>query len=341
MGMSRTNSGRTGTRGMGAGWRRAAVFAGLAGSMVSVAQAAPPEYAALVQQAQPLVWYRFGEASGTAVTNSGTLGAAQNATAFNGVIRNEPTAAGDAGVGFNPTTQPYIESANLVPASLTGNPTFSIEIIVRVDGPASLWAPFLHWGQGGTGREVYFSARNSEENRVYAGFYNSGLRTVCKTGTGPGKWYHIVWVRDAGNGGNNSLTGTTVYVNGEAVDLVRDEFLQGAVTPTVVATTLRIQKARDFTRYWGGVLDELALYGRVLSVEEIQERYATLNFGLQLKFCPADFNGDCLVDDFDFTLFATYYNNFVDTRGDLDGNGLTDDTDFVLFAQAYNNFVCE
>jgi hypothetical protein len=56
--------------------------------------------------------------------------------------------------------------------------------------------------------------------------------------------------------------------------------------------------------------------------------------------CPADFNGDALVDDSDFVDFAASYNELVDFRCDLDGDSLTDDTDFVLFATAYNELLC-
>lgn len=63
--------------------------------------------------------------------------------------------------------------------------------------------------------------------------------------------------------------------------------------------------------------------------------------------CPADFNADGQVDDFDFVIFAQEYDIFVCTPlmpygciADLDGSGIVDDIDFVLFAQAYDLFLC-
>lgn len=58
------------------------------------------------------------------------------------------------------------------------------------------------------------------------------------------------------------------------------------------------------------------------------------------KPCPGDLNGDGFVDDTDFVLFATFYNELLDPRGDLSGDGLTDDADFVTFADSYNKLLC-
>lgn len=64
--------------------------------------------------------------------------------------------------------------------------------------------------------------------------------------------------------------------------------------------------------------------------------------------CPADLNGDGLVDDSDFVIFAGTYNilDCLDPSmppncpGDLNFDGIVDDTDFVLFAGAYDQLLC-
>lgn len=56
--------------------------------------------------------------------------------------------------------------------------------------------------------------------------------------------------------------------------------------------------------------------------------------------CAGDFNGDRMVDDEDFALFASYYDQLAPGPGDIDRNGATDDSDFVRFVTAYNNLVC-
>lgn len=64
--------------------------------------------------------------------------------------------------------------------------------------------------------------------------------------------------------------------------------------------------------------------------------------------CPADLNGDELVEDADFVIFATSY-NILDCAdpsmpagcpGDLNFDGFVDDADFVIFAGAYDQLVC-
>ncbi|MBY0111219.1 MAG: hypothetical protein K2Y21_00250 [Phycisphaerales bacterium] len=64
--------------------------------------------------------------------------------------------------------------------------------------------------------------------------------------------------------------------------------------------------------------------------------------------CPGDLNGDTLVDDADFVIFATAY-NILDCAdpamapgcpADLNADLFVDDADFVLFANAYNELLC-
>lgn len=56
--------------------------------------------------------------------------------------------------------------------------------------------------------------------------------------------------------------------------------------------------------------------------------------------CEADLNGDKVVDDRDFVLFAKGYSNYFDLLGDLDGNQAVDDNDFFIFAGKYSEFLC-
>jgi len=67
-----------------------------------------------------------------------------------------------------------------------------------------------------------------------------------------------------------------------------------------------------------------------------------------IRSCPADLNGDGLVEDTDFTLFVASY-NLLDcadpamTPGcpaDFNVDALVDDSDFTVFVGAYNELVC-
>jgi len=67
-----------------------------------------------------------------------------------------------------------------------------------------------------------------------------------------------------------------------------------------------------------------------------------------LDSCPADINGDGIVDDADFVLFAAAY-DLLDCSdpgmpsgcpSDIDADALVDDVDFVLFVAGYDALVC-
>ena len=238
--------------------------------------AAPPAYHTAVAAAGPALWYQLNETTGDAV-NYGSLGPAFNAT-YNGTLtRAAATYSGDTGVTFNSPTG-FLES--LGASALTGNPSFTIETIVNLQtgGSASLWGPFLHWGDGGgpdgspqrNGREVYFSISNNLNDRAYAGFYNAGQRTASTVPTNT--WIHVAWVRQ---GGTDTAAGTTLYINGSPVALQQDPALNpgflAAAGINVNSTAFRINRAADYLgqRHFTGSMDEIALYPRALPPAEV------------------------------------------------------------------------
>jgi len=235
--------------------------------------AATPEYHAQITQSAPVLWYQFNEASGAAI-NYGSLGAGFNATYFGTPTLQQATERGDGGVKFD-TGDDYLESLGVSPAGFTGNPTFSAEALffVPTNGTCNLWAPFLHWGLSDnppTARSVYFSFSNNIPTAAFAGFYNGGW--ASPVGSMPlGRWHHYVWVR---SGGGTALQGSTVYIDGRDVTatLVPDPGLpSNNLTPIVTATEFRVNRARDFdgARYFTGTLDEVALYDRTLTADEV------------------------------------------------------------------------
>ncbi|MGH7242736.1 MAG: hypothetical protein ACREJD_04905 [Phycisphaerales bacterium] len=67
---------------------------------------------------------------------------------------------------------------------------------------------------------------------------------------------------------------------------------------------------------------------------------------IAISSCPADLNGDDVVDDADFVIFAAAYNTLLcpdapaPCNADLNGDNVVDDADFVIFAAAYNELLC-
>ena len=242
--------------------------------------AATAKYQAQITLSAPILYYQFNETTGSAL-NHGSLGAGFDATYFGLPTRQAATLAGDSGVAFA-TGADYLESLGVAPAGLTGNPTFSAEALFFVpsNGVCGLWAPFLHWGPspvdngGPTAKSVYFSFSQNDPTAAFAGFYNGGPKSA--SGSMPrGRWHHFVWVRV---GGGNALTGTTVYIDGQDVTatLVPDPALPSdSLTPTVGATEFRVNRARDYDglRFFTGTLDELALYDRQLTPQEVADHF--------------------------------------------------------------------
>jgi len=71
----------------------------------------------------------------------------------------------------------------------------------------------------------------------------------------------------------------------------------------------------------------------------VDEQYSGLLY-IHHRSCDADLNGDGVVDDSDFVIFAGAYNNLLDTFADFNFDNITDDSDFVIFAGAYNELLC-
>jgi len=249
--------------------RRSLGLASAAGGTLLIAAAcgAPIAFQNAVNASGPALWYQFNETSGNAI-NHGTLGANYNATVSATVLRSQTTASGDTGMRFV-SANDFMES--LSASALTGNPTFSIEAIVKLDASGgALWGPMLHWGNGTTGTAVYFSISNFNNDRLYAGFYNAGVRTSSAITTGT--WMHVAWVRQ---GGTDSTTGTTLYINGKVVATQQDPGLNPGVLAagsiSVASTVFRVNRAADNigTRMFTGTLDEVALYTRALTPTEV------------------------------------------------------------------------
>ncbi len=243
------------------------------------AAAAPLAFQQAINTSAPILYYQLNEAAGNAI-NHGSLGATFNAT-YNGTIqRAVPTPAGDTGAIFDDVSD-YLESLTTSPAALSGNPTFSAETLVaiRCTATSNFYPAFLHWGQGTTSQEVFFSLRGNDSNKAYAGFYNGGLTTSDPTPVG--EWMHLVWVRQ---GGGNAATGTTLYLNGQSVALSVDNSLCCATSvPAVTSAAFRVNRGRDFTRFTTMEMDELALYDRTLSASEVTTHFNALTVQSAVK----------------------------------------------------------
>jgi hypothetical protein len=259
----------------------------------ATARAATIEFQQAIADEGPILWYQLNETSGVAV-NYGSLGTDYNADYLGTPLRGNGTEAGDKSVRFD-SIDDYLESDAVSPVALDGNPTFSAEALFFVvpDGGATTWAPLLHWGTSDgdpTMKSAWFSFSQHLVHRMFAGFYNGGLRTSADLPLG--EWHHYVFVRQGGGAAN---VGTTVYVDGAAVGLEDDPNLccNGQV-PAVIGAQFRVNRARDLSRWFTGAIDELALYDKLLTPQDVQDHYDVFLAELcqAEPFC-IDYDGGC------------------------------------------------
>lgn len=294
--------------------------------LAGAAAASNTAYKDTVASLGPILWYQFDEAPGaTSIVNHGSLGAGFDGIFPNGLALGAGVPGGDGGAFFSHPQQQYVESLTAAPASLTGNPTFTAEAIVRTDAQAGNFGypPFLHWGAPMTGKSVYFSLWANSFNRAYTGFYNGGLRMVGTYDTS--KFHHFVWVREGG--ANGQWTGSTLYVDGIATALEPDTNLIGAPVIDVTSTTFRVQRATDNTRYFTGVVDEVVLYDKALTPGEVAE--LCLALGLPIA---GDADGDKFVDSADLNVLLAGFGCTGGSCGaaDIDGDGDVDSADLNI-----------
>jgi hypothetical protein len=270
--------------------------------------AASPEFHAEVAAGRPLVWYRLNETTGFTILNHGSLGAFYNASTIHNPILGAPTPSGDAGVAFLQADQEWIESHFPAPSSLTINPTFTIEAVVRIDPSTEQpnYAPFLHWGHPVPGHAVFFGMWHNSPDRIFVGFHNAGLRTVDSYNLGC--FHHLVWTRDSAGGAAGPYEGSTLYLNGIPVELEIDDVLPGIFAVDVHATTFRIQKATDAIRHFTGTVDELAVYDHVLTHGEVVSHFVALQFD-PIPICPVDLNFSGSVNGLDLAMLLAAWSN--------------------------------
>lgn len=149
----------------------------------------------------------------------------------------------------------------------------------------------------------------------------------------PGKTYTFsMWVRTVVNGASATLLAT---INGTQL------------LPAYVAPQQFSAGWTGFSRTWVADGDSASIDIRNLNIATFPNDFVIDDISLA-SACPGDLNGDGLVDDADFTIFAGAY-NILDCAdpsmpsgcpADLNADGFVDDADFILFVGAYNDLIC-
>jgi hypothetical protein len=279
-----------------------AAMAGLAGVVVNGKLARPAlasdGYSAAVLAKAPIGYWRLGEAAGPTAADASGLG--NDGTYFGnpafgqpGAITNDP----DSAVGFTgPDSQDYVEildpdsAAYSQPTSGSG---LTVEVWMRPDvltfaGQTS--DPYIHWlGKGTPGQFEwalrFYSQDSSRPNRISAYIWNpaggEGAGAYFEDNLTPGEWIHIVACYEPGDKDTLPPAGVHIYKNGvhrlgppSSGTLYSNPRFN--VVPAHGFAPLRLG-TRDLGSFLTGGLDEVAIYPRVLTVEEILDNYNTAN----------------------------------------------------------------
>jgi hypothetical protein len=260
-------------------------------------------YRDLVLSRNPVAYWRLGESAGpTAVDETGQ--------GHNGKYLGNPTFGQPGAIQGDPNTAVQFHGADWVeicdsidfsqPTSQVG---LTVEAWMRPDflafpgesspDPTSQENPYVHWlgkgdkGQDEWGLRFYSSEPNSSPagrpNRMSAYIWNlahgKGAGAYVDEPVEVGNWIHIVGCYQPGDMNSIPLAGVQLYKNGQFKKGPPDKGTlyanpEFAILPAHGTAPVRLG-TRDKASFFFGALDEVAIYPRVLTADEILENYET------------------------------------------------------------------
>ena len=259
-------------------------------------------YESTVLAKQPVGYWRLGEQVGPTAADASGLGC--DGTYFGNPTLNQRGALiddQDAAIGLNgPTSRDYVEILDPVSRAFS-QPTsklgLTVEIWIRPDVltfRGETREQYIHWlGKGGAdqcewGLRFYSQDSPSRPNRLSAYIWNpdggEGAGAYFQDTLTPGVWIHVVAVYEPGDQDTDPSAGVHIYKDGV--------HRLGPPSPGTLYSTFGIgprhgtMPLRFGTRdaaisgdgslsYLSGGLDEIAIYPRVLTPDEILENYLT------------------------------------------------------------------
>lgn len=248
------------------------------------------EYPATVLTDRPVAYYSFQDAAtrSNIAANSGSVGAAGNATNFNvyptlGAVAGTRQSAAYLGGSGNRSILPFNAAVNPPATS-----DFSVEAWIQpsvevtdAPGPAPLMNRYSYSGANRQGW-VFFqrSPATGWNFRTYTGQGSATGVNITGQSTQPdagkaGTWNHLVAVWDAAN------KTATLYVNGEQVAEGQGDYLANtddhdpaeAVRGAAGLCVGSYNNTEPGSNPFHGAVDEVAVYGTKLSAEKILAHY--------------------------------------------------------------------
>ena len=217
----------------------------------------------------PKYWWKMDEASGHSAADSGYEGA-------DGVVTNSGGLASPVHTWVTPANSRagnaldvssgwgYVDAGNLPIAG-----SFSVNIWVDPHNVNANWIPFISkWNSSG-GTRLFWLGQHSTNGRIRFGISSTGANElaleVSTLAIGNHCWQMVTAVWD------ETTKYQKVYVNG----VLRASIERAAVTLSPVRTgAVRIMAFADNTNQFPGTVDDVRIYDRALSDDEVRALYA-------------------------------------------------------------------
>lgn len=130
------------------------------------------------------------------------------------------------------------------------------------------------WGTQGYGNNMRFYVLNTGQ-LFFNGFY-ADVTTTTTASTG--KWFHVVYTY------SNSLADVCIYTDGMRMpSSITSQYVSSLNTTPDTLLRIGNEDSETFASAWRGALDDIRIYNRALSPDEVQQLYASeLKGGMRL-----------------------------------------------------------
>jgi hypothetical protein len=261
------------------------------------ANIATDPYSAKVLAKGPAGYWRLDESSGP--TAGDTSGHGVNGAYHGNPTLGEPGAISssvDTAIRLNGfSSGDYVEISDVDGAPFsqpTSGAGLTVEVWMRPDAlvfPGQTAQPYIHWlGKGEQsqyewGLRFYSQDADQRPNRISAYIWNpsggEGAGAYFEDpNLQPGVWIHIVACYDPGDWTTDPPAGVSIYRNG-VLQLGPPSkgtlYRTFNISPMRGSAPVRLGARDDLSLTLAGGLDEVAIYPRVLTAEEILENYTT------------------------------------------------------------------
>jgi hypothetical protein len=200
-------------------------------------------------------YWPFDQVTGAATPDASGQG-------HDGTLVNAPSAvAGRNGnaLRFNAANQWVDTGSSLL--DTTGN--YSVSAWVSIDNPGDAYETVVSQDSAGGSSEFFLQYAGQDHRFAFSAV---GIRALAPTAPEPGQWYHLVGVRDAPH------SQLLLYVDGRLAGSVAFCPGSAATGHTVIG---RGQYQGSQVDFWGGRIDQVHVYARALSADDIAGLYAS------------------------------------------------------------------